>query len=49
MSLNSCEHDEGIMVFDSIKCPYCELQTEKEDLENNLSGLQAEIDRVESN
>lgn len=47
MILNSCEHNDSIIVYAGTKYPMCELENEVLELEDAVDSLQNNYDKLE--
>lgn len=45
--MNLCSHGHEEICFDSRKCPMCELETEKEGLQERIDELKSEIESLQ--
>jgi len=44
--METCEHNGAIVVYDSRRCPYCELEKEKVELEGRVENRDETIDAL---
>lgn len=44
MSLNSCDHDGFIVVYENMICPVCTMELEIDELENTIQELEDQND-----
>jgi len=42
MSLNTCEHDNSVVVYEGVICPVCEMDDVIRELESDVNELEEE-------
>ena len=44
--MKTCEEHDCVVVYDTCDCPVCELENEKEALENSIDDLEQNIENL---